>query len=209
MTQTTIFIDATVGAGKSTLMNLLEKHGYVAFPEPVYDNPLLDLFYHDRHKYSFPLQIFFLNKRFEHIKNVHAEELAVLDRSIYADKIFAEMLRDNGEMEEANYRIYEELLTNMLEHCRPPTLMINLQIDVDSAIKRIEKRGRDYELITERSYWEDLNTRYRQFFDDYAYSPTLTIDVSKLDFENNPVHEQQVLELISDKLVELGRKPLI
>lgn len=208
MKQTTIFIDATVGAGKSTLMKLLEDKGYTAFPEPVYDNPLLDLFYHDREKYSFPLQIFFLNKRFEHIKNVKGHNKSVLDRSIYADKAFAQMLRDNGEMEESYYQIYEELLLNMLEHCTPPTLMINLEISVDAAIERIKKRGRDYEQIVERSYWEDLNARYRRFFEEYTYSPTLTIDVSHLDFENVPEDQAFVMQQINDKLMELGHDPL-
>lgn len=197
-------IDGAVGVGKSTLLGILEKEGFVPFPEPVHNNPLLDKFYHDKPRYSFPLQIFFLNKRFEHIKQVLGVNKAVLDRSIYGDIVFAKMLRDSGFMSEEEFQIYKELLDNMLQHCTPPTLMIYLEVSVDEAVRRIQKRGRDYELITERQYWEDLNRNYREFFDGYKHSPLLTINVDNLDFEKNPKDRQFVLETIQNKLIEIA-----
>ncbi len=199
-----IVIDGTVGAGKSTLMQLFEEVGFTAFPEPVLDNPLLDKFYHDKKRYAFPLQIFFLNKRFAHLKSTKGYEQVVLDRSIYGDEIFAEMLRDSGDMSEEEFGIYKELLENMLEHCEPPSLMIYLQISVDEAVNRIQKRGRDYEQIVERGYWEDLNKRYRSFFNSYTRSPLLVMDVSELNFENNSEHKEIVINLINEKMKELG-----
>ncbi|MEJ1518098.1 deoxynucleoside kinase [Bacillus cereus] len=199
-----VIIDGTVGAGKSTLMNILKDLGFEAFPEPVVDNPLLDKFYHDKEKYSFPLQIEFLNKRFAHLKASKAFERVTLDRSIYNDIVFAQMLRDSGDLPKEFYNIYEELLENMLEHCEPPTLMIYLQISVDEAIRRIQKRGRDFEQIVERTYWEDLNSRYGAFFKEYNRSPLLVIDVSGLDFENNLEDRKFVIEKINEKFKELG-----
>ncbi|WP_255301946.1 deoxynucleoside kinase [Bacillus cereus] len=199
-----VIIDGTVGAGKSTLMNILKDLGFEAFPEPVVDNPLLDKFYHDKEKYSFPLQIEFLNKRFAHLKASKAFERVTLDRSIYNDIIFAQMLRDSGDLPKEFYTIYEELLENMLEHCEPPTLMIYLQISVDEAIRRIQKRGRDFEQIVERTYWEDLNSRYGAFFKEYNRSPLLVVDVSGLDFENNLEDRKFVIEKINEKFKELG-----
>lgn len=199
-----VIIDGTVGAGKSTLMNILKDLGFEAFPEPVVDNPLLDKFYHDKEKYSFPLQIEFLNKRFAHLKASKAFERVTLDRSIYNDIVFAQMLRDSGDLPSEFYSIYEELLENMLEHCEPPTLMIYLQISVDEAIRRIQKRGRDFEQIVERTYWEDLNSRYGAFFKEYNRSPLLVVDVSGLDFENNLEDRKFVIEKINEKFKELG-----
>lgn len=198
-----IVIEGVVGVGKSSLMYILGEHGYTEFEEPVVDNPILDKFYHDRARYSFPLQVFFLNKRFEHIKKAKDVENSVMDRSIYGDAIFARMLNVNGEMSDEEFQIYEELLINMLEHVQAPKLMVYLEIGVDEAMRRIQKRGRDYEQIVERAYWERLNQEYRDYFDDYDLSPVLKINVDNLDFENNPEDRVHVLSLINEKLKEL------
>ena len=87
-----IVIEGVVGVGKSSLMRIIAENDYEAFEEPVVDNPILDKFYYDRERYAFPLQVFFLNKRFEHIKQAKDVSKAVMDRSIYGDAIFARML---------------------------------------------------------------------------------------------------------------------
>lgn len=199
-----ITIDGVVGVGKSTLLNLLENEGYIPFREPVVDNPILDKFYHDRERYSFPLQIFFLNKRFEQIKQAMKVD-SVLDRSIYGDIIFAKMLCDNNEMTIEEFNIYKELLENMLEGVDAPKLMIYLEVSVDEAMRRIAKRGRDYEQIVEREYWETLNKEYKEYFENYTISPVLKINVDNLDFENNKEDREYVLKLIKDKLNELNK----
>ena len=195
-----VVIEGVVGVGKSSLMNILATQGYEAFEEPVVDNPVLDKFYHDRTRYSFPLQVFFLNKRFEHIKQAKDVSRAVMDRSIYGDAIFARMLNLSKEMSDEEFQIYTELLTNMLEHVHKPKLMVYLEISVDEAMRRIQKRGRDYEQIVEREYWEKLNTEYTHYFNEYELSPILKINVDNLDFENNPEDREYVLKLINDKL---------
>lgn len=198
-----IVIEGVVGVGKSSLMRILGQQGYEEFEEPVVDNPVLDKFYHDRNRYSFPLQVFFLNKRFEHIKQAKDVSKAVMDRSIYGDAIFARMLNINDEMSDEEFQIYSELLQNMLEHVHTPKLMIYLEISVDEAMKRIQKRGRDYEQIVEREYWEKLNHEYSKYFDQYELSPMLKINVDNLDFENNEEDRLYVLKLISEKLSTL------
>lgn len=198
-----LVIDGVVGVGKTTLMNILRDKGYISFEEPVYDNPILEKFYYDRHRYSFPLQIFFLNKRFKHIKEASQIDNSVMDRSIYGDIIFAKMLKDSGEMSPEEFNLYIELFENMIEHCMAPKLMVYLEISTDEAIKRICKRGRDYEKIVERDYWDSLNSNYKNYFSQYSISPILKINVDNLDFENNPSDREYVISLIESKLLEL------
>ncbi|MEK4876397.1 deoxynucleoside kinase [Bacillus sp. FSL W8-0102] len=195
-----IVIDGVVGVGKSTLMEILEKNGYIAFKEPVTKNPILDKFYYDRERYSFPLQIYFLNERFKQIKKASQYPNSVLDRSIYGDVIFAKMLRDNGEMSEVEFQIYLDLFGNMMEHLKAPKLLVYLEISTDEAIKRIKKRGREYEQVVEREYWERLNQNYRDYFEQYSFSPVLKINVDQIDFENNLEDREYVLNLIEKSL---------
>ena len=201
-----IVVDGVVGVGKSCLMKIIAKEGYVSFEEPVVDNPILPKFYYDRQRYSFPLQVFFLNKRFKHIKEASQVPNAVMDRSIYGDVIFAKMLCDKGEMSIEEFELYKELLENMLEHVKAPKLMIYLEVSVDEAIRRIKKRGRDYEQVVERAYWEKLNNEYREYFDNYHISPILKINVDGLDFENNEKDREYVMNLVNSKLAEIEGK---
>ena len=199
-----IVIDGNVGVGKSTIMELLEKEGYTAFPEPVVNNPILDKFYYNRTRWSFPLQIFFLNERFKHIKNcMKLGEHTVQDRSIYGDVIFAKMLCDSGEMTEEEFELYKDLLENMLHHITPPKLMVYLEVSTDEAMKRIKRRGRDYEQIVEREYWDKLNEEYRAYFEGYNISPILKINVDNLNYADNEEDKQYILKLIADKLAEI------
>jgi len=199
-----IVIDGVVGVGKSTLMNILQDEGYIPFEEPVVDNPILEKFYYDRERYSFPLQIFFLNKRFKNIKDASQIKNAVMDRSIYGDVIFAKMLKDAGEMSNEEFDLYIELFQNMLEHCKAPKLLVYLEVGVEEAMRRINKRGREYEKIVERDYWEQLNDNYREYFEQYNISPILKINVNNMDFENNPKDREYLLELINNKLDEIN-----
>lgn len=200
-----IVIDAVVGAGKTVYMEMLSKEMKIpCFQEPVQDNPILDRFYHDRKRYSFPLQIFFLNRRFRMLKE--AAELGkptLMDRSIYGDMIFAKLLYEEGNMDKDEYMLYCDLLINMLEHVEAPKLMIYLKIDTDSAIGRIQKRGRDYEQIVERAYWETLSREYESYFAEYNLSPLLVIEAAKYDIVENPKDKEEVLKIINQKLNEI------
>lgn len=202
-----ICIDGVVGVGKSTLGEILaEEFGMEFFREPVLDNPLLDKFYYDKKRYSFPLQVFFLNKRFEMIKQAEKLGDCIMDRSIYGDVIFAKMLMEDGDMSKEEFDIYEELLYNMLEHIKRPKLMIYLETSVEKAIEKIKRRGRDYEQAVERGYWESLNTNYTEYFDNYNLSDILVINVDELDIKDNPEDRKWFLDTVRERLAQLSER---
>jgi len=123
-----------------------------------------------------------------------------MDRSIYGDMIFAKLLYEEGSMEKDEFMLYRDLLVNMLDHVEAPKLMIFLKIDTDSAIERIKKRGRAYEQIVEREYWERLNKEYEDYFTAYNLSPLLTIEASRYDIIGNPQDRKAVMQMIRQKI---------
>ncbi len=199
-----IVVDGVVGSGKTTLMNILtEELGVKGFEEPVTDNPILGNFYHDRKRYAFSLQIFFLNRRFRMLKEAQKKKsLSVMDRSIYGDVIFAKLLHDGGDMEKEEFDLYKDLLTNMLDHVEAPKLMIYLKVDVDTAIERIQGRGRDYEQIVERDYWERLNKEYEAYFSAYNLSKLLIIETKDYNLKDSEEDRKMVVELVRKAIKE-------
>lgn len=196
-----ICIDGVVGAGKTTLGEIIAKEFALEFfREPVDDNPLLDKFYYDQKRYSFPLQVYFLNKRFRMLKEASQLSGCVMDRSIYGDVIFAKLLMLGGNMSSEEFALYEELLHNMLEHVSRPRLMVYLDITTDNAIARIKERGRHFEQVVPRDYWEALNQHYNAYFKHYNFSELLTIDANDLDWRKSKEDLRYVLELIDNKL---------
>ena len=195
-----INIAGVVGVGKSSLCNIFSELGYKVYHEPVFDNELLEKFYYNKEKYAFPLQIFFLNKRFEMYKDSHNYPSSIMDRSIVEDRIFAKMLRDQGELDVKEYDIYVDLFNNMMEHVLPPTLMVYLRIKTDNVIERIKKRARKYELEQGDQYWYDLNHNYEIFFNEYTWSKLLIIDVDEIDFVNNVEDKKYIVNLIENTL---------
>ncbi len=194
-------IAGVVGVGKSSLTNLIwDKWKFVPFREPVFDNPLLDKFYYDKKRYAFPLQVFFLNKRFEMCKKSLEYDSSVMDRSIIEDTIFAKMLRDSGDMDPYEYQIYRELFINMMEHVVQPDLMVYLKVQPEEAVRRIRKRGREYEVKNDTDYWYTLSQNYNEFFYDYNWSKLLTIDCDDLDFVNNQNDQDYILDQIDGAL---------
>ena len=194
-------IAGVVGVGKSSLTNLIwDKWKFVPFREPVFDNPLLDKFYYDKKRYAFPLQVFFLNKRFEMCKKSLEYGSSVMDRSIIEDTIFAKMLRDSGDMDPYEYQIYRELFNNMMEHVVQPDLMVYLKVQPEEAVRRIRKRGREYEVKNDTDYWYTLSQNYNEFFYDYNWSKLLTIDCDDLDFVNNQNDQDYILDQIDKEL---------
>ena len=199
--ESVICIDGVVGAGKTTLGEILAKDmDLLFFKEPVDDNPLLDRFYHDQKRYSFPIQVYFLNKRFKMLKEAAQLAGCVMDRSIYGDVIFARLLMEGELMSKEEYDLYEELLYNMLAHIERPKLMVYLDITVDNAISRIDERGRDYEKVVHRNYWESLNQHYTEYFKNYNLSELLVIDVNGLDVRHSTEDRKYVLDKIKSRL---------
>lgn len=200
-----ICVDGVVGVGKSSLGKILaEKYNTVLYEEPVLENPILNMYYYDRKRWSFPLQIFFLNKRFKMIKNASVLGKCVMDRSIYGDVIFSKMLVEDKDMTKEEFDLYEELLFNMLEHVEKPVLMIYLETSVPNAVKKIQKRGRDYEQIVPIEYWNSLDRHYREYFNNYDISEIIKINVDEIDFVNNEKDREYILNLIDTKLREIG-----
>lgn len=213
-----IVLSGTIGAGKSTLATILSKHlGTEAFYEQVDDNPVLPLFYKDPKQYAFLLQIYFLNKRFESIKQAIVDDNNVLDRSIYEDALFFHMNADMGRATQQEVKVYDELLANMMQELpyaaakKAPDLLIHIDISYDTMIKRIEKRGRDYEQINQDpslvDYYHNLLSRYDDWYDDYDYSPKMKINGDQLDYVENNDDLQIVLNQIDTKLKERDLLP--
>ena len=199
-----IVIDGVVGVGKSTLMKILAKElNLIQFEEPVVNNPILPKFYENRERYAFPSQIFFLNSRFKHLKEASKKEMCVLDRSIYGDAIFAKMLYEAGDMTKVEFDTYEELLENMVNHIKVPKLMIYLEVSVEEAMRRIKKRGRDYEQKVELEYWKELNRHYKSYFDSYDLSPILKINVDNIDFENIDKDRERIISKVKEYIIKL------
>ena len=161
-------------------------------------------FYHDRKRWAFTLQILFLTSRFEQIKEASIIEKAVLDRSIFGDIVFARMLHRYGDMKDHELSVYERLYRSLIDSVEPPRLMVYIKIPTDLAIDRIKLRGREYELIVEREYWENLNAEYEKYFSSYKKSPLLVINAKGYDWVNN---EEDGL-YIADKVKSLIEKSI-
>jgi deoxyadenosine/deoxycytidine kinase len=128
----------------------------------------------------------------------------VMDRSIYGDVIFAKLLEMQNKMSTEEFELYEELLGNMLEHVQRPKLMVYLQVNVDTAISRIQGRGRDYEQAVPRSYWELLNQEYDNYFKSYDFSELLVIDVNEVDVRVEGEGQRQIIDMIANRLETVG-----
>lgn len=211
-----IVLAGTIGAGKSSLTALIANRlGSEAFYESVDDNEVLPLFYAEPEKYAFLLQIYFLNKRFDSIKQALTHENNVLDRSIYEDSLLFHLNADLGRANETEVKVYDDLLQNMLQelpyaaHKKRPDLLVHIRISFPKMLKRIKKRGRPYEQIetdpTLYDYYQMLNERYDQWYEDYDESPKIQIDGDKYDFVEDPEACQYVLALIEKKIEELER----
>lgn len=211
-----IVLAGTIGAGKSSLTALIANRlGSEAFYESVDDNEVLPLFYAEPEKYAFLLQIYFLNKRFDSIKQALTHENNVLDRSIYEDSLLFHLNADLGRANETEVKVYDDLLQNMLQelpyaaHKKRPDLLVHIRISFPKMLERIKKRGPPYEQIetdpTLYDYYQMLNERYDQWYEDYDESPKIQIDGDKYDFVEDPEACQYVLALIEKKIEELER----
>ncbi|GBG97059.1 deoxyadenosine kinase [Lactococcus termiticola] len=208
-----IVLAGTIGAGKSSLAKALGEHLHTeVFYESVDNNPVLDLYYQDPQKYAFLLQIYFLNKRFESIKQAYREDNNVLDRSIFEDELFLTLNYKNGNVTETELNIYKELLNNMLEELegmpkKRPDLLVYIDVSFDTMLSRISNRGRSFELFDDqpelKAYYKQVHGEYPSWYEDYDVSPKLRIDGDKIDFVNNQQDLAYVLNQIDEKLKKL------
>ncbi len=182
-----IALAGNIGAGKTTLTELLSKHyGWKAEYESTLDNPYLSDFYEDMKRWSFALQIFFLNSRMEQVLKVHENKQDVIqDRTIYEDAyIFAPSIASLGMMEERDFQNYLSLFEVMSGLVQPPDLLIYLRADVSTLVKNIERRGREYEKTIRLDYLKELNERYEDWIQNYTIGKLLILDINQLDIKN-------------------------
>lgn len=199
-----IIIEGQIGVGKTTIGEILEnRYGIALFRELTHQSTLqlLDSFYADKRRWAFTLQVHFLNERFRMIKDIFRNGGGLLDRSIYGDRIFADLLHHDGDMNDEEFETYETLLDNMLEHAQKPDLLIYLDCSVDTAMERIRQRNRGLESGIPRDYLEKLNDRYLAWFDDYDLSPKVIIDTEKFHVDY-PEQLEKPLREIDEKLTE-------
>ena len=212
---TVIVLSGPIGAGKSSLTGILSKYlGTNPFYESVDDNPVFFFFYENPKKYAFLLQVYFLNTRFRSIKSALTDDNNVLDRSIYEDALFFQMNADIGRATPEEVDTYYELLHNMMSELdrmpkKNPDLLVHIDVSYDTMLKRIQKRGRNYEQLsydpTLEDYYKRLLRYYKPWYEKYDYSPKMTIDGDKLDFMASEEDRQEVLNQIVAKLKEMGK----
>ena len=200
-----IAIAGNIGSGKTTLTRMLAAHyGWTPKFESVDFNPYLSDFYEDMERWSFNLQIYFLNKRFKDVVDISkAEDIIVQDRTIYEDAcIFAPNLHGMGLMSSRDFENYKDLFDLMMSLVGNPDLLIYLKSSIPNLISQIQKRGRDYEQSISIEYLSGLNDKYDNWIKDYKGN-LLVIDADHIKFGNNPEDFEKVTDMIDAQLFGL------
>ncbi len=183
-----IAIVGNIGAGKTTLTEMLAKHyGWSAQYEAIENNPYIEDFYSDMKRWSFNLQIYFLNSRFKQVIDIQSTTKNIIqDRTIYEDAyIFAENLHDMGLMTSRDYENYRAIFDNITSFIKLPDLLIYLKASVPTLVNNIQRRGREYESGIRLDYLAKLNEKYENWIKTYTLGKLLVIDKDKIDFAQN------------------------
>lgn len=198
-----IAIAGNIGSGKTTLTKLLSKHfGWNAHYEDVDTNPYLNSFYEDMQRWSFNLQVYFLNSRFRQVVQIRQGGKTVIqDRTIYEDAyIFAPNLHSMNLMSTRDFENYSSLFELMSSFIQPPDLLIYLKSSVPNLVNQIQKRGREYEESIRIDYLKLLNERYEKWISKYESGKLLIIDVDDIDFQDNPNDLGMIIEKINAEI---------
>lgn len=198
-----IAIAGNIGAGKTSLTRLLAKHfKWEAHYEDVDTNPYLNSFYEDMQRWSFNLQIYFLNSRFRQVVEIRDSGKTVIqDRTIYEDaRIFAPNLHEMGLMPTRDFENYQSLFQLMNSFIKAPDLLIYLRSSVPNLVNQIQMRGRDYENSIRIDYLKSLNERYEAWISEYDAGKLLIIDVDHIDFINTPSDLGGIIEKINAEI---------
>ncbi len=198
-----IAIAGNIGSGKTTLTGLLSKHfGWEPHYEDVDTNPYLNSFYEDMQRWSFNLQIYFLNSRFRQVVAIRKSgKTVVQDRTIYEDAhIFAPNLHSMNLMSTRDFDNYQSLFELMSSFIQAPDLLIYLRASVPTLVSQIQKRGRDYENAIRLDYLKNLNERYEEWIGGYTLGKLLIVEVDNLKVSENPADLGTVIEKINAEL---------
>ena len=201
-----IAIAGNIGAGKTTLTELLAKHfGWEPQFEDVVENPYLDDFYAEMERWSFNLQVYFLNSRFRQILEIHNSTKTVIqDRTIYEDAhIFAPNLHAMGLMTHRDFENYSSLFQLMESLVKGPDLLIYLRSSIPNLVNQIHKRGRVYENSISIEYLSRLNERYEAWIHDYNKNNLIILEVDELNFVDDPNDLEKVVKIINEKLEKM------
>jgi deoxyadenosine/deoxycytidine kinase len=196
-------IVGNIGAGKTTLTEMLaHNYGWEPLFEAVDNNPYLEDFYSDMKRWSFNLQIYFLNSRYRQIIDIQKSGRNILqDRTIYEDAyIFAENLHDMGLMTTRDYENYESIFDNITEFIKPPDLLVYLKASVPTLVSNIQRRGREYESGIRLDYLSKLNEKYEKWIKNYKLGKLLILDKDNLDFANNTEDMATIVQLIEREI---------
>lgn len=198
-----IAIVGNIGAGKTTLTEMLAKnYGWDPVFEAVDNNPYLEDFYSDMKRWSFNLQIYFLNSRYRQIVDIQKKGLNLIqDRTIYEDAyIFAENLHDMGLMTTRDYENYQSIFDNVIEFIKPPDLLVYLKATVPTLVNNIQRRGREYESGIRLDYLSKLNEKYDKWIKGYKLGKLLVLDKDNLDFANKTEDMGTIVQLVEREI---------
>jgi deoxyadenosine/deoxycytidine kinase len=201
-----IAIAGNIGSGKSTLTRMLARHyGWEARFEAVEQNPYLEDYYRDIHRWSFNLEVFFLKERFRDLLTIaQADHTIVQDRTIYEGVyVFMQNNKAMGNLSDRDYETYMELFEQMMSVVRLPDLMIYLRASVPHLVGNIQKRGRNYEQTMQLEYLENLNRRYDDFIYNMYKGRVMVVEKDPLDFQNNPRDFAKIVDRIDQTLFGL------
>jgi deoxyadenosine/deoxycytidine kinase len=200
-----IAVAGNIGSGKTTLTRMLSKrYGWIPRYEPADNNPYLADFYADMPRWSFNLQIYFLNKRFKEVVEISkSSDTIIQDRTIFEDaKIFAPNLHEMGMMSDRDFENYTDLFDLMISLVKLPDLMIYIRSTIPNLVAQIQKRGREFEKSIRIDYLQGLNNRYDEWISNYK-GPLMIIDGDTCKFGNNPHDFQQITDKIDAQLYGL------
>lgn len=197
-----IAVVGNIGAGKTTLTNMLAKHyGWKPKFESVNDNPYLDDFYNDMKRWSFDLQIYFMNKRIHDIiDNVNSGDVIIQDRCAFEDRyIFAPTLYEQGNMSERDFNTYKDLFDMMIKLVPEPDLVIYIKSSIGNLVAQIEKRNRGCESTMSIDYLSNLNKKYNDWIEHYQ-GKTIIINGDFCKFENDEKAFNDVIREIDETI---------